>query len=629
MFLPDNLLNPIPGDNPSGESLRYAAVSKRDATYFYDKVKEARREEDDIGEYAQEGKKAEFDVVIKLCTDALASRSKDVQIAAWLTEALLKTERLAGFKEGLDLIRGLLETFWDTLYPELEDGDAELRIAPLDWVGHLGAAVKFLPFTEKKSGLTDAGYDWFQYKESGRIPTEEDAGSSDNKRQARKQAVQDNKVLPEQFEEVFGNTKKAFYKKLVADVEACIESVGSLDEVSKEKFGSDGPGFSKLQAELEEVHVAARTLLKKKLELDPDPVAVPEPPPPAEVAEAVTETLPASGAGPESAAPPAAAVVTASQGQPREPVDRADAVARLNAVANYLRQNEPLSPVAYLLLRALGWGELRNSGAEIDPRICEPPPTEVRQELKLASIEGRWQDVLGSAERAMGTPCGRSWLDLQRYAVKACSELGGDYQNVAVALRSELKALLADYPQLPEMELMDGTAAANRETLTWLAEEIVPPPPAPVEAETEAPKAEPLAPPVRESDEEREREGPDVYELAMQAASQGRAQEAIGMLAAAAAQERSGRERFQRKVQLAGICMATGNEPIAHPILEELSSELERRRLEEWESPENVAQPLALLYKCLVKLDRDAEERQKVYDRICRLDPSAALSCAK
>src|SRR5579875_2001867 len=137
MFLPDNLLNPIPGPNPSGESLRYTPVSKQDPTFFYDKIKEARREEEELeqGEWQHEVKKADSALVIKLATDALANRSKDLQIAAWLAEALLRKHRFAGFQEGLDLLRGLLENFWETLYPELEDGDAELRAAPLEWVG--------------------------------------------------------------------------------------------------------------------------------------------------------------------------------------------------------------------------------------------------------------------------------------------------------------------------------------------------------------------------------------------------------------------------------------------------------------------------------------------------------------
>src|SRR5258706_423802 len=50
MPLRDDLLNPIPGENPSGANLRYAPV--------YDKIKEARREDDDApqGEWKHERK---------------------------------------------------------------------------------------------------------------------------------------------------------------------------------------------------------------------------------------------------------------------------------------------------------------------------------------------------------------------------------------------------------------------------------------------------------------------------------------------------------------------------------------------------------------------------------------------
>jgi len=41
------------------------------------------------------------------------------------------------------------------------------------------------------------------------------------------------------------------------------------------------------------------------------------------------------------------------------------------------------------------------------------------------------------------------------------------------------------------------------------------------------------------------------------------------------------------------------------------------------------AHPLVLLLRCLNKLDSSPEERQKVYSRICRLDPIQALSVSK
>src|SRR3954464_264437 len=99
MPLRDDLLNPIPGSNPSGENLRYAPV--------YDKIKEARRQDDEgpMGDWQRERKVADWSLVIEVGSEAAATKSKDLQLAVWLAEALLSKEGLTGFKSGLDLSR--------------------------------------------------------------------------------------------------------------------------------------------------------------------------------------------------------------------------------------------------------------------------------------------------------------------------------------------------------------------------------------------------------------------------------------------------------------------------------------------------------------------------------------------
>jgi type VI secretion system protein ImpA len=86
--------------------------------------------------------------------------------------------------------------------------------------------------------------------------------------------------------------------------------------------------------------------------------------------------------------------------------------------------------------------------------------------LKSLAKAGRWADVLEYAEQAMATECGRAWLDVQRYVVTACDNLG--YDAVAAAIRSELKCLLNDYPALSTATLLDETGAANPDTSAWL-----------------------------------------------------------------------------------------------------------------------------------------------------------------
>jgi len=260
MPVKEDLLQPIPGSNPAGTNLRYDPI--------YDKIKEARREEDDVeqGDWKRARKVADWPLVIKLASDALATKSKDLQIAAWLTEALLKQEALGGLRAGLGLLHGLLEKFWDHLYPELEGGDAELRAGPLNWVGrYLEAGVRMVP-------LDKAGHDVLKYKESRTVGYEADAKGDEKKQAARQAAISEKRLTPEEFDKAFDATPKPWYKQLVADLDGCLKAVQGLDELGQQKFEDASPSYSALSQALEEVQHIARQLLEKKLQTDPDPV---------------------------------------------------------------------------------------------------------------------------------------------------------------------------------------------------------------------------------------------------------------------------------------------------------------------------------------------------------------------
>jgi type VI secretion system protein ImpA len=607
MPLRNDLLNPIAGENPSGQNLRYAPV--------YDKIKEARREDDDAaqGDWKIERKVADWGFVVKTIGETLATKTKDLQLAAWLTEALLKTQGIGGLRDGLDLLKGLIEGFWDTLYPEIEDGDLEMRVAPLDWVGgRLGRGVKDAP-------LTRGGFSWFVYKESRKVPTEEEAGGSSAKAETRAAAVADGKLTPEEFDKSFDSSPKAYYVQLAADFDSALESLQALDGLCEEKFQNAGPSFGPLRQTLEEVKQAVRIFLQKKREKEPDEPVAGE--------EAAAES--ASWAAEEEA--PAAQAASAAPARARkpggalsaEPVDRDDAIARVVSAAKFMRGENQYDPAPYLLLRGLRWGELRAAGTDIDQALLAAPPSDLRQDLKRLAIEANWTEVLEAAEKGMALECGRGWLDLQRYVGRACYELGDYYEPIRRAVISGVRGLLADYPQLAELTMMDDTPTANAETQAWLKENVAPAEaqyaPTPYESDAEAGSA---AEPGAEA-------APDTYYLAMQAARAGRPQEGIEMLTREIAHESNGRARFHRKLQLTQLCIGAGHEDVAVPILQALAAEIERHKLEDWESPELLAQPLALLYRCLTKDEGSAEERQKLYSWICRLDPLQAMNVSR
>ncbi len=602
MPLRDDLLKPVPGENPGGANLRYAPV--------YDQIREARREEDDSiqGVWQRQVKTADWPLTIKLASDVLANKSKDLQIAGWLTEALVHREGYEGLFQGLVLLRGLLEGFWDTLWPEVEDGDLELRATPLAWVSsQLNTALR-------RVAITSEGYDWFRYKESLSVPSEEDASNDDHKAQIRRAGVQDGKLTPEQWNSAFESTSREFYDSTAKEIAGALESLVALEALCQEKFGDASPGFGSMRQTLEEVGNTVRILLLKKGGPLEAPAAVEEP----EEEEAPAAPAVEASTGAAAAAAPARAPRAKAAASP-EPESVEDAAARVAAIARWYRTQDALSPVPYLLLRALRWGELRANPSDLDWRMLEAPPTEIRQALKRLFLEGDNKELAKQAEEAMAMPCGRAWIDLQRYAVNACESLG--YDAVARAIRSETKALLADFPQLLDAALNDDTQAANPQTREMFA----PPPPAVVSEPEPAAEPEPEYEPVGVAAMNGEPAPPDDEELIRAAIREGRTNDAVDLVSQRLTQENTGRSRFQRKTQLAMVCMAAGHESVAFPILRELAAEIGERRLEAWESPAMIAHTLTLYYRCLTRAGAPAGEREKVYSDICRLDPKRAL----
>jgi len=596
MPLRADLLNPIAGDNPSGVSLRYDPV--------YDQIKEARRQDDlgPQGDWARERKVADWRQVVDLASKALAEKSKDLQLAVWLTEAVLHREKFPGLLQGLELLRGLLEQFWDTFYPEIEDDDLEPRLMLLSWVGgRLVDTVRLTP-------ITSGGLSLISYLDSRRVPTEEEAGENETKREARASAVKDGKPTPEDFDRDAAATSTAQYEAWVAALDGCLEAIKALDSLCDAKFGSDAPSFNPLKGSIEEVRHTVNQILQKR----PGRSVAVEPEPEEEAAPSYGEE-------------PAGVEQEASLAEPRrkaslslEPEDLNDVAARLNGVAKFLRAQDASNPAPYLLLRGYRWGELRGWGESPDAENLVPPPTSLRQAIKRLSSESEWSQLIETAEEAMAQPHGRAWLDLQRHVVNAAEQNG--YINVAAAIRAELRALLADLPRMAQWEFSDETPVASAETQTWLKQLAAPAPP-------ELPPAVFAEP--EESQPAAKDAPPDPYTIALEAARDGRAGDAIQALAAEIPRQQSGRARFQRKLQLAQICMMTGHETLAQPILEELGQSIDQHALDEWESRETVAQPLAMLYKCLSKLGGDDAVKAKLYARISRLDPIQALECGR
>jgi type VI secretion system protein ImpA len=605
--LRDDLLNPIPGENPSGVNLRYDRVS--------DQIKEARSETDAsiLGDLASP-KRADYKLVIKLAGEALATRSKDLQLAAWLTEAEVKREGIGMIEPCLRLMLDLQQQFWETLHPEIEDGDAGMRAVPVEWACNRIADVL------REAPITKEGLNFYQYRDSRAVGYEADAESSDSRREARETAVAEGKLTAEDFDKSFASTPKSWYLAMEEALRASGETLDTLQIFCEERFGDDGPAFGKLHTALEEVGQVVSHLLNEKRKVEPDEPSSDEEEAVEEAAEAEAEPAAEVAEAAETALAPR----TRTKQLAAEPVDHDDAMARIQAGAKYLQNENAASPVAYLIQSSLRLGELREQGSSPAWDFLEPPATEQRQALKRLAAECNWGELLNVAVAVVGQRCGRGWLDVHRYIWTASNEMG--YYAVAASVIATVRALLADIPEVATWTMSDDTPTANPETQRWLDEMVIPKPPEPVVEAAPEPEPEPepeYSAPATEG--QRETAEPDVFELARDLMKRGNLSQAVQLLMRDASQQPSGRARFQRRLQVAQMCASAGQDKVAYPVLEELVKEIDERRLEEWEASDVIAPPLALLLRCLDAAGSSGEARDAVFARLCRIDPIAAM----
>lgn len=318
----DDLLRPIPGENPAGQSLRYQGT--------YDRIAEARREDDpnlSQGIYKATLKRADWTTVETLCIEALATRTKDLQIAGWLLEASLHLYGFAGVAGALRLLAGLCDQFWEDLHPAIESGDIEARVAPFVWIEQkLTLRLKQIPLTTPDD-VTGESYSYVDW---------ESACHFENLAMKDPRALQEalSKINPTiaTFRGAVATTDRAFYSQLLEDLSDAIDSCNLVEQVLDQKCGKDAPGLRQFKEALS----AIQQLILQDLH-----TRVAEPEPEAEVfAEATHDE-------------------SEIEFWSNSPIrSRADAYRRLSEAAEYLLRSEPHSPTPYLVKRAVEWGSM-------------------------------------------------------------------------------------------------------------------------------------------------------------------------------------------------------------------------------------------------------------------------------
>ena len=328
-----SLLNPIDGENPCGVDLR--ETSSED----YQTLKDARRsiaslvrarkfDNDASGEI-----NAHWQTIYQLAPDVLKKQSKDLEVAAWFTEAALKLNGYTGLKDAFELNEALVAQYFDNIYPLPDEDGIETRVYPLIGLnGEDGNGTLILPL--KNVPLSEDYHLPFTFNLYSRCLEAENISDPEAKRLRLDEIGLSLDAINAQVHA----SSDDFYRQMIDDLEAALNHFNGMTRLLDEKCGlSDSPPSSAIKKSLESVLTAIKALTKTKLASAADT---------SDKQEANMQSEPQ--AAQHQSQHPGVAIGSIQS--------RDDALNQLLIIANYFRQTEPHSPLCGALERIVQWG---------------------------------------------------------------------------------------------------------------------------------------------------------------------------------------------------------------------------------------------------------------------------------
>jgi len=321
----DALLAPIPGALPQGTDVRADYTARSPYSRLRDARSEARDAEKQLE--APDPNVAPVDPVPlwrqlrDLGTRLLTEQTKDLEIAAWLTEALVRSHGMAGLAAGSRLIEGLVIRYWDDIYPLPDDYGVETRVAPITGLngrsggGSLMAPLFRMILFHRTSGVPVALH---EYQASARLATMDAA--------SRQQRIAAGTIPFDDIEKEARTAGRQSFARLRDEAAAALDAWQAMAAILDEKAGSEAPSTSHVRDLVREIaDIAARYA--------PAAAATTED----ATAEAVSAPETSEGAGPVSP----------------QTMTRESALRSLEAIAAFFHRTEPQSPLSFTLDEAI------------------------------------------------------------------------------------------------------------------------------------------------------------------------------------------------------------------------------------------------------------------------------------
>lgn len=336
----ERLLAPITDEAPCGRDLREDVSPNSLYHTLRDIRTQARNNErsaraDGETDFVQS---ADWQPIIDQAPEILATQSKDLEIVAWLVEALSRSRGFQGVAAGFALARALIERFGTDLYPQPDEDGKATQLAALiglNGYGSEGALIpplKAVPLTEGGPPAPFAAWQCEQAFELERI-------TDPAKREERSKR---GFVTRAELDQAMAETSQDFLRHTERYLRDALVAYQAFQETLDRYCEDDPQPTARIRETLD-------SCLQTLTYLAGDRLGV----------AAETETIEEALAEPEDLVePPAEAAQSLPTATAQTALDRQRALRQLEEVANYFRRTEPHSPVSYAIEQAVYWSKL-------------------------------------------------------------------------------------------------------------------------------------------------------------------------------------------------------------------------------------------------------------------------------
>ncbi len=337
----NSLLEPISAENAVGTDIRSDTSVKSLYTQIRDSRKSARAAERSAlfegsnPEEQEATKKAialadeHWRKVLDLAPNILKNHTKDLEVACWYTEALVRKAGIKGLKNGFTLIRQLIERYWDNIFPLPDEDGVATRVAPIaglngeEATGVLLVPIRSIYITEN---YPPGPFTFWQYQQALGAPKPTEEGTTG-------QSLKNTGIMAE-FEKTVALSSQEFYVELRDDVRSCLEEYRLVSQLLDERCGSnDSPPTSGIINLLEDLLSTINHVAKDKL-----PLAILDEQGSSDGTPGNSKNTPGSASGPIKT--------------------REDAFKQLYYISQFFRKTEPHSPISYVIEKAVKWGNM-------------------------------------------------------------------------------------------------------------------------------------------------------------------------------------------------------------------------------------------------------------------------------